>query len=123
MPRGSSGTSRWSPERTAERLGATDLPLLTEEFIGRFSATRKPADAQADLGEKAELLNLFDGCVEKLIGALRTLPAEGLMNPAPTPNPFAANYGEQLLFGAMHFTLHCGQLSTIRRGLGKPPVI
>lgn len=42
-------------------------------------------------------------------------------NPPPTPGPFATNYGEALLFGAMHVTLHGGQLSTIRRSLGKPP--
>jgi uncharacterized damage-inducible protein DinB len=109
--------------RTAERLGATGLPVLTEEFIGRFSATKKPADTQPDLGEKAELLKMFDGCVEKLIEMLRTLPADALAGPSPAPNPFATNYGELLLFGVMHFTLHCGQLSTIRRSLGKPPKV
>ena len=32
--------------RTAERLGATDLPVLTEEFIGRYSQTKKPAECK-----------------------------------------------------------------------------
>jgi hypothetical protein len=112
-----------SVRRTALRLGATDLPELTEEFIGRFGATRKPADAQIDLGEKAELLALFDKCVERLIEVLPTVPAEALTAPAPVTNPFADNYGELLLFGALHVTMHGGQLSAIRRSLGKPPVI
>jgi uncharacterized damage-inducible protein DinB len=107
--------------RTAERLGATDLPPLSEEFVGRFSQTRKPAAAQADLGDKSELLSLLDGCVEKLMAAVRTLALESLMGPAPNPGPFATNYAEAVLFGAMHMTLHCGQLSTLRRSLGKPP--
>jgi uncharacterized damage-inducible protein DinB len=108
--------------RTAERLGVSDLPALTEEFIGRFSTTKKPADAQAELGTKEELLALFDGCVEKLIGALRTAPTSSFDGPPPAPNPFATNNGEMLLFGTMHVMMHCGQISTIRRGLGKPPV-
>jgi uncharacterized damage-inducible protein DinB len=107
--------------RIAERLGATGLPELTEEFVGRFGVTGKAAEAQPDLGSKAELLALFDGCTEKAIEAARKVPAESLSGPSPTPNPFAANYGEALLFGAMHVTLHGGQLSTIRRSLGKPP--
>jgi hypothetical protein len=109
--------------RTAERLGATELPVLTEEFIGRYSQTKKAAGSQAELGSKEELLALFNLCTDKLMGAMRTLPAEGLDGPALNPGRFATNYGEAILFGAMHFTMHCGQLSTIRRSLGKPPQI
>lgn len=108
--------------RTAERLGATDLPVLTEEFVGRYSQTRRPAAQQAELGTKEELLGLLNVGVEKVMEALRTLPAEALAGPSPAPGPFATNYGEAVLFGAMHMTMHCGQISTIRRGLGKPPL-
>ena len=109
--------------RTADRLGATELPVLTEEFIGRFSATKKPAGEQFELGTKADLLALFDGCVEKLIGAVRALPVEALTSPNAGGPPLATNYGEAVLFGAMHVTMHCGQISTIRRSLGKPPAL
>lgn len=108
--------------RTAERLGATGLPELTEEFVGRFGVTGKAAESQAELGSKEALLALFDDCMEKVIEATRAVAAESLTGPPPTPGPFATNYGEALLFGAMHVTLHGGQLSTIRRSLGKPPV-
>lgn len=109
--------------RTAERLGATDLPPLTEEFVARFSTTRKPAGEQADLGSKADLLALFEACTQKLIEAAERLPADALTAPAANPGPFAANYGEAVLFGALHVGMHCGQLSTIRRSLGKPPLV
>ena len=109
--------------RTADRLGATGLPELTEEFVGRFSATKQPAGVQVDLGTKAELLALFDGCVEKLIGAIGALPAEALANPPAGGPALATNYGEAVLFGAMHVTMHTGQLSTVRRSLGKPPAV
>jgi hypothetical protein len=109
--------------RTAERLGATGLPELTEEFVGRFRATKKAAGDQSGFGEKAELLNLLDVCVDKLIGAVLALPPAALANPPASPGTFATNSGESMLFGALHFTFHAGQLSTIRRSLGKPPVI
>lgn len=109
--------------RTAERLGATDLPVLTEEFVAGFSTTKKPAGEQADLGTKTELLALFDRCAQKVIEAAGKLPPEALLAPPANPGPFAANYGEAVLFGALHVTMHCGQLSTIRRSLGKPPVV
>ncbi len=109
--------------RTADRLGATDLPALTEEFIGRFSVTKQPAGAQTELGNKTELLALLNVCIEKLIQAILKLPAEALDGPALGPSRFATNYGEAVLFGTMHITMHCGQLSTIRRSLGKPPQV
>jgi hypothetical protein len=108
--------------RTAERLGATGLPELTEEFIGRVSVTKQAAGAQPDLGSKGELLALFDACTDKLIAAVGAIPTEALTNPPANPSPFVTNYGEAVLFGAMHVMLHSGQLSTIRRSLGKPPV-
>jgi len=108
--------------RTADRLGATDLPVLTEEFIGRFSATKQPAGAQTDLGSKTELLALLDSCVEKVMQSLVKLTTATLEGPALGPSRFATNYAEAVLFGAMHVTMHCGQLSAIRRSLGKPPL-
>jgi hypothetical protein len=35
----------------------------------------------------------------------------------------AGTFGELLLFGSLHLSMHVGQLSTIRRSLGKPPVM
>ena len=109
--------------RTAERVGATGLPPLTEEFVAKYSVTKQPAGAQTELGGRAELLHLLDVCVDGLHDALRALPVESLASPPAHQGPFATNYGEALLFGAMHFTMHCGQLSTIRRSLGKPPLV
>jgi hypothetical protein len=108
--------------RTALRVGATGLPELTEEFIAPYSQTKKPAGVQTELGQKADLLKLLDVCVEKLMEAVRAIPSESFSAP-PASTPFATNYAEAVLFGAMHFALHCGQLSTIRRSLGKPPMV
>lgn len=111
-------------KRTAERLGAKDLPELNEEFVARFKATRVPAREQSGIGDKAELLSLLELAVEKLMEAVRTSSPQVLTGPltAPAP-PWVTNSGEMLVFGAMHFTLHAGQISTIRRSLGKPPMV
>ncbi|MFO0824040.1 MAG: DinB family protein [Gemmataceae bacterium] len=108
--------------RTAERLGASDLPHLTESQIRQFSVTQQLAGEQRGLGDKAELLALLDAAIEKVMDGLRKLPAAALEGPAPNPGPFATNYAEAVLFGGMHIAMHCGQLSTIRRSLGKPPL-
>lgn len=109
--------------RTADRLGATGLPELTEEFVAQFSATKKPAGEQTDLGPKAELLALFDLSVGKLMEAVRQLPTEALAAPPLAAPALATNYAEAVLFGALHVALHAGQLSTIRRSLGRPPAV
>src|SRR5262245_24941435 len=109
--------------RTAHRLGAADLPELTEEFIALYSQTKKPAGAQTELSAKADLLKLLDVCVDKLMDAVRAIPFESLNAPPAGVGQFATNFAEAVLFGAMHMTFHCGQLSTIRRSLGKPPML
>lgn len=109
--------------RTAERLGATGLPEVSEDMMARYKVTRQVAGDQHDLGEKAELLALFEAMVEKLMQALLRMSPEALDGPPPnTALPFVTSAGDMLVFGAMHFTLHAGQLSTIRRSLGKPPM-
>jgi len=111
-------------KRTAERLGATGMPEVSEEFIARFKATRQTAGAQSNLGSKTELFALLDAAIEKLMEAIRRLPPEALEGPAPTPAPaVVTNSGEMSLFGVMHIMMHYGQLSIIRRSLGKTPLV
>jgi hypothetical protein len=109
--------------RTAERLGATDLPPAPAGLADRFTQTRQPAGEQTDLGDAAELVRLFDACIDTVAEAVRGLPAAALDGPSQVPGPFATNLGEGILFGALHIAMHTGQLSTIRRSLGKPPVV
>jgi hypothetical protein len=113
-----------SVRRAAERYGATDVPPLKDDFVERFKATRQQAGNQTNLGSKEELFAAFDVMVEKAMEAIRKLPPETLTAPPPTPAPAVVkSSGEMLFFGAMHITLHCGQISTIRRSLGKPPLV
>lgn len=108
--------------RTADRLGAPDLAPLPPGLLDTFTQTGKPAAAQSGLGDPAALLALFDTCLAKVIAAVPTIPAAKLAEPATRPGP-ATSYGEGVLFGALHIAMHTGQLSLVRRSLGKPPVV
>jgi DinB superfamily len=110
--------------RTAERLGATGVPMPSNEFVARFKVTRQQAGNQVELGSKTELLALLNTAVEKLMEAVQRLKPESLTGPAAsTAPPFVKSSGDMMVFGPMHFAMHCGQLSTIRRSLGKPPLL
>lgn len=109
--------------RTAERLGATGLPAVPPGLGNAASKTGKPAGDQSGIGNAAELLQLFDVCIDKVVEAVGRIPAESLAAPAPSPSPFSERYADALLFGTLHIAMHTGQLTTIRRSLGKPPKV
>ncbi|HEX4590880.1 MAG TPA: DinB family protein [Gemmataceae bacterium] len=106
---------------TLKRLGVADPPAFPDGLAEKLKITGPPAGKQGDYGDPKELLRLFDACVERLMQAVRTVPTEVLTAPADGRPPFANTRGEAMLFGSMHLVLHCGQLSTNRRSLGKPP--
>ncbi|HYH63409.1 MAG TPA: DinB family protein [Urbifossiella sp.] len=108
--------------RTADRLGAADLAPLPPGLLDTFTQTGKPAGDQSAVGDTAELLALFDACLAKVIEVIPAIPAAKLTEPATRPGP-ATTYGEGVLFGALHIAMHTGQLSLVRRSLGKPPVV
>ena len=111
-------------QRTAERLGATGVPPVGDEFVARYKATRQPAATLSELGNKEELLALLDASIERLMETIKGLPPEALTGPSPRgAPPFVRNSAEMMLFGTMHISMHCGQLSTIRRSLGKLPLV
>jgi hypothetical protein len=69
------------------------------------------------------LVAVFDACIERFIQMVRGLPADVLAGEPDFRGPFAANRAEAIQFGALHIALHAGKLSTVRRSLGKPPVL
>lgn len=104
------------------RLGVTDLPPLPAGFEERFATTRAAAGTQADLGDPAELVALFDAHRSRLIGAVRAAPTDVLNRPLDAPHPLFATVGEAAGFMAVHTAMHLGQVTVIRRSLGYPPV-
>ncbi|HEX4612804.1 MAG TPA: DinB family protein [Urbifossiella sp.] len=108
--------------KTADRLGAADLPPLPPGLLDTFTQTGKPAGDQSGLGDPTELLKLFDTYLAKVSEAVARVPDAKLAEPPARPG-LATTFGEGLLFGSLHVAMHSGQLSIIRRGLGKPPVV
>jgi hypothetical protein len=110
--------------RVAERLGATGLPEVPPDLLAKLTTTKQAAGDQSGLGDPAVLVRLFDTCSDKLFEAVGAVPAEALAGPSSLPIAFAGNHAEALLLvGGLHTAMHTGQLSTIRRSLGKPPVV
>lgn len=107
-----------------ERLGVSELPALPEGFADRFTTTKAAATGTtADLGNPDELVKHFDEHRDLLIKTVEKAPTEALLQNVPTPSPLFADRGESLLFISMHTAMHLGQLTTIRRSLGRPPIL
>ncbi|MBA4063551.1 MAG: hypothetical protein C0501_07515 [Isosphaera sp.] len=111
--------------RVAIQFGATGLPEIPADLADRLKTTKQPAGAQDIPGDPAELLRLFDAAAEAAAAAVGRLTAEQLAG--PSPYKLALTDAVTLADGlvaviGLHTALHAGQLSTIRRSLGKPPV-
>jgi DinB superfamily len=105
------------------RMGATDLPDLPGGLEDKFKATRQVAGEQTGYGDPKALVSVFDTCLERFVQVIRGLPPVSLAGPPDFRGPFATNRAEAIQFGALHIAVHAGQLSTVRRSLGKPPVL
>jgi hypothetical protein len=105
------------------RLGATDVPDLPAGLEDRFKATKQVAAEQTGFGDPKALVAVFDACLGRFVQMVRGLSAEALAGEPDFRGPFATSRAEAIQFGALHIALHAGQLSTIRRSLGKPPVL
>jgi hypothetical protein len=100
-----------------------DLPDFPDELDGKFLATKQVAGEQTGYGDPTALLALFDAYMDRLVAWVRGLSTEELAATPENPGPFSTTFAEGVQFGALHIAMHVGQLSTIRRSLGRPPVV
>jgi uncharacterized damage-inducible protein DinB len=54
---------------------------------------------------------------------VRAAPINVLDKPMDKPHPMFSTVGEFMNFISHHVTLHAGQITIIRRSLGRPPVV
>jgi uncharacterized damage-inducible protein DinB len=97
-------------------------PLPSIEFAETF-ARDETGPHRDDYGEATELPALFDAHRKEVIAAVEAADDDAFTKPLPQKSPVAETTGELLLFFAVHVATHLGQISTIRRSLGKPPLI
>jgi hypothetical protein len=112
-------------ERSAlARAGVTDLPPLPEGFEKRFSRD-EAAPKASDFGDVTILLPLFNRHRDLLIEAVREMSPAALEKPLDKPHPlYGSRTWEAINFAAgAHVAMHAGQITIIRRSLGKPPIV
>ncbi len=105
-----------------KRLGVTNLPPLPDNFEQRFGRG-DAAPAASDFGDTTQLLPLSRASFEQLAAAVRSADAALLHLPLDQPHPMFDTIGGAMNFMAIHAAMHAGQMSIIRRSLGRPPVI
>ena len=112
-----------SDRRTLERLGVGgDLPALPDGFEKRFSRDEGCPQA-GDFGDVSGLLQLFNQHRQRLIDAVQRATPGQLNKPLEKPHPMFSTPGELALFMSAHTAMHAGQITIIRRSLGRPPLI
>ena len=110
-----------SNRRTAAMFNA-DLPELPEGFDKRFSQDESAPHA-SDFGDCGSLLTLLEQSFDALVAAVKRASPDQLDTPVPKPRPMFKTIGELANLMALHATVHIGQITIIRRSLGRPPII
>jgi DinB superfamily len=108
--------------RALGAMGAGDLPTLPDGFESRF-ARDENAPFTGDYGDVTVLLPLFNQHRDRLIAAVKSASTELLAKPLETPRPLFGTVGEMAHFMALHSVMHAGQITFIRRHLGRPPLV
>ena len=110
-----------SNRRTAARLNV-DLPALPDGFEQRFGRDENAPHAN-EFGECSNLLPMLEQSFDALIAAVKRATPEQLATPVEKPMPMFKNLGELANFMALHACVHIGQITMIRRSLGRPPLV
>jgi hypothetical protein len=104
-------------------FGLASLPPLPDGFEKAFGRDEGCPQASS-FGDVSVLMPLFDRHRELLIDTVRRATQEQLDAPLETPRPPRfVTVGEQALFMATHVAMHAGQITLIRRSLGRPPLV
>lgn len=105
-----------------EVFGVTPPPLPDDAFEKRFSRDEGCPQA-SEFGDVTILMPLFNQHRGMLIDAVKRATPEQLDRPLEKPHPVFRTAGELANFIAFHSMMHAGQISQIRRHLGRPPVV
>ena len=94
---------------------------LPAGFAERYKRDTASVDDPAKLGNKADLLALFDKVREKTCQWVAMLSSSDMAKPAPEKmRNFAPTVGHIIQMLPTHVAMHVGQIQVLRRKLGKP---
>ena len=106
-----------------KQLGITDLAALPDGFEHRFSRDEGCPQAH-EFGDVTTLMPLFNEHRNRAIETVRSASQELLNKPMEKPRPpLFTTVGEYINFLALHTSMHAGQITLIRRSLGRPPLV
>ena len=111
-----------SDRRVLTQMGAADLPPLPDGFEKRFSRDEGCPQA-ADFGDVTGLMAIFNRHRELLIERVKAASNEALDKPLEKPHPMFGKVGEMVAFMSLHTAMHAGQITIVRRSLGRPPLM
>jgi hypothetical protein len=106
----------------AQKYFNADLPPLPEGFDKKYSR-EEGAPQCTDFGDTSNLLPLYEQSFDALIAGVQKASPEALDKPLDRAFPLAKNVGEFASFAGLHAIMHVGQITIIRRSLGRPPLI
>jgi hypothetical protein len=104
------------------KAGATDVPSLPDGFEKRFGRA-DDAPKATDFGDTSILRPMFKEWHERLAAYTRTLSPQKLATSLGSDHPIFKTVGTMLAFVPVHAATHAGQISIIRRTLGRPPLV
>ena len=110
-------------ERNALRALGAPLPELPAGYEHRFSLAEGCPTAD-EFGDVTVLMPLFNEHRTRLMYAVKRATPEQLATPLEKPRPpVFTTAGDLANFMAVHSAMHAGQLTMIRRSLGRPPIM
>ena len=99
-----------------------EQPQAIDGFDQRFSRDEGCPQAE-EFGDLSVLLPVFHEHRERVIAFVRSASDEALDRPLDMPHPRFKTIGELANFVSLHTMMHAGQISIIRRSLGRPPIV
>lgn len=110
-------------ERNALKALGAPLPELPADYERRFSQAEGCPTAE-EFGDVTGLMPLFSEHRSRLIEAVRSASPEQLDKPLENARPpVFTTAGNLANFMAVHSAMHAGQITIIRRSLGRPPLM
>lgn len=105
-----------------QRCGHADLPSLPEGFNKRF-ARDETAPKSADYGDVSTLRDVFMQHHDLFAAVAARQTPEALARDLGMNHPIFSTVGSMLAFAPVHIGTHAGHISTIRRSLGRAPLV
>lgn len=117
----------WVERQALTRSGAADLPPMDPQEFDAFAQGQTPPGDVETYGDPMQFAARFAELRALTMKHVRGLAVETLVSPASpqrqAPFPMFGTVGEMFNFIGMHTMLHAGQITMIRRALGRPPLL